>query len=112
MPPDLASATSNGKVYVTHASNGLLLIYFPTWWGRNWMDHVINYKGYVYSSRPLITKDKTSILAESDSLNLIGPSTESYRQKSGDWPVVWSKWYLDSGISTNWYSVIDGDDEL
>lgn len=112
LPKDLASVTSNGKVYVTHRSGGLLLIYFPTWWGRNWVNHVVNYRGYVYCSRPLTSADKTSILADCDSVNLNGPSIEAYRRKSGSWPVVWSKWYLDSSIRPNWYSVMDGDDEL
>ena len=112
LPPDLASATSNGKVYVTHTSNGPLLIYFPTWWGRNWMNHVINYKGWVYCSRPLTQADKTGIWEADDAINLNAPSIDCYRQFPKKWPVAWAKWYCDSKINPNWYAVASDDNEI
>ncbi len=112
LPSDLAAATINGKVYVTHASNGLLIVFFPTWWGQNWYGRRIDYTGYVYCSRPLAPTDKNSLWTTGDTISLNGPSIDAYRKPPKAWSVIEANWYFDKGINPHWYSVISDDNEI
>lgn len=55
LPPNLASGTKSGRVYVTKkpkANGTLFLIIFPTWIGKGY-----NLRGYLYCSAPLTKTD-------------------------------------------------------
>ncbi|MGI4792349.1 MAG: hypothetical protein ACRYFS_26275 [Janthinobacterium lividum] len=112
LPPDLATATISGDVYVTHAPGGLILILCPTWWGRNWFGHRLDYRGYIYCSRPLTKADKNSIWSAEDSIVLNGPSIDTREKAPQKWQINTTGWFLNNEVSPDWYSVNSDDNEI
>jgi hypothetical protein len=91
LPPSLASTTKDGKVYVTHKENGLLLILFPTWQGKG-----ANMHGYLFSSRPLTeTEKKQGVI-------YLAYLAQPYANPKPDPPMGV---ILEREVSTNWYYV-------
>ncbi len=73
LPTNLASATSDGKIYVTRRGK-LLLVLFSIWRGKG-----SNLKGYLLSNRPLTPADmhKDEYEQKYNAVNLFAPGAWS-----------------------------------
>jgi hypothetical protein len=91
LPPWLAAASKDGRVYVTHKGNGLRLFLFPTWQGKGG-----NVRGYLFCSRPLTKSEEKQ--GAIDLAYLARPSPNPHMD-----PPVGAM--LERKVSANWYYV-------
>jgi hypothetical protein len=52
LPPELASASQNGRIYISQKARGATLLVFSTWIGKGY-----NLRGFLYASQPLTGED-------------------------------------------------------
>jgi len=83
LPKDLASLSATRRVYVTRSPGGRLIVFFPSWAGRdtllinladcsgdNWL------QGYIYDSRPWGYKPSGSEVDKDNYPGVLGPPPE------------------------------------
>ncbi len=97
LPVSLASASQNGKVYVTRNGPGATIVLFPEFLAGGWFTSVSNYEGRMYCNTPVPA-----------SCTITGPVLASpMYTRSGKWTAGDTQFEGDLLVKTspNWYRV-------